>query len=374
MLKVKSLPILAVFGLLSACTPKTDTGPQIIVINEAHFTTVPLEKVLAASEFIPLEFKPESALSEFATFINWTSGFYLMDLYKKKMVLQFDKQGRFVRTIGIAGQGPGEYNQMAEALVTKKGVEILCGGSSTQVFKYDQEGRYMLTEKILDKSSSSFGINPENGDYYFYSASNKNLIWQVKAKSLQPVDSFVLRNPNIMTPGVQAFSATALGSVLFYQPFDDRIFELNGKGIRLKYRFDVGPSTPKYDELDTETQNKMVNEQELWFIYKALENSKWLYLLVAQQVAMDETQSQFYSLIMDKKTGKIYSLPDTPEPGPLFRPAFALDEDNILYSAVQPALVYESVEWKAEFQKKNLPLTADGNYVVVKISLDKIVQ
>jgi hypothetical protein len=144
--------------------------------------------------------------------------------------------------------------------------------------------------------------------------------------------------------------------------------------INLAYRFDVGPSTPLYEDIDSELQTKMVTQRELWFNYKALENSEWLYLLVAQQIAMDENESQFYSLLYQKKTGKIYQLPDTPDPGPLFRPAFSLGDDNILYTSVQPKIINQSAEWKAEFKKRGITLTPDGNYVVVKIPLGKLVQ
>jgi hypothetical protein len=370
--KLFKLPVLAAFAFFISCSPKPVAGPTVINIGEAVFIDIPLEQVLSKSDFLPLEFTPESALSGTAMFLNASSGYYLMDAYTKKTVFQFDKKGRFIRTVGKIGQGPGEYSQLTEALVTRNGLDILSGGPRTEVYKFDLDGRFIRTEQMLGQASNSFGWSPKNGDYYFYGSGYRNLIWQVDGKSLQPVDSFVNRNTSIMTPGVQAFSTTALGTVLFYQPFDDRIFELAEKSINLKYRFEVGISTPKYDDLVAESQTKMINERELWFIYKALENSKWLYLLVSQQVAMNEAHSQYYSLLVEKKSGKIYSLPDSPEPGPLFRPAFRLDEDNILYTAVQPEIVDKSDEWKAEFKKRDIALNPEGNYVVVKIPLGKI--
>ncbi|MFA5816302.1 MAG: 6-bladed beta-propeller [Bacteroidales bacterium] len=301
MSKFLRLPILTAFACLISCNPKTDNGPQTLRITEADLINIPLEQVLSGSDYIPLVFTPESALAESAMFLNWTSGFYLMDQNKKKLVYQFDKEGRFVRTIGNTGKGPGEYTYLSDALITKNGLEILTVSPHTKVYKYDPDGRFIRTDRMLDRYSNSFAKNPENGNYYFYSGGYQHLIQQVDDKSLQPVDSFLFRNTKLVTPGVQTFSSTTMGSVLFYQTFDDRIFGLDRNTIQIRYRFDVGRWTPKYEELDQQGQMKIAKEGELWFIYKALENSKWLYLLISKQVNSDDTQSQFYSLLYEKK-------------------------------------------------------------------------
>jgi len=335
---------------------------------------VPLDQILAASEFIPLEFTPESALAESAMFLDSKSGYFLMDKYQKKVVYQFDQSGRFIRTIGQPGKGPGEYIQITDALMTEKGLEILTGQSSTEVYQYNTEGRFSRSNQLLPGNSQSFAKNRENGNYYFKSEWYQHLIQQVDDKSLQPVDSFIVRNQKLMGGGVNTFSSTSMGTLLFYQFFDNRIFEIGRDTAMVRYLFDVGSSTPNYDELDEAGQMKILNEDIFWYIYKALENTRWLYLLMSKQDNMDETQSQIYGLLYEKKTARLYRLPETPEPWPLFHPAFALDEDDILYTAVQPVNIYESADWKGGLKKRGVPLTSDGNFIVVKIPIHEIVR
>ena len=62
--------------------------------------------------------------------------------------------------------------------------------------------------------------------------------------------------------------------------------------------------------------------------------------------------SDFYSLLFNKKSGKLFRLPENPEPGPLFLPAFGLTDDNVLYTAVSPAYVQGLEAWKTGFAKK----------------------
>jgi hypothetical protein len=368
------LPVLAAFICLISCNPITDTGPKIIRINEADFINIPLAQVLPVSDFTPLEFTPESALAESAMFLDYTSGFYLMDKYKKKVVYQFDQSGQFIRTIGKQGKGPGEYNDFTDAMITENGLELLSPGGHTDVFKYGKDGRFLRTDRMLDQYSHSFAVNPQNGNYLFFCPYYQHLIQEVDKISLQRVDSFLVRNIKISLGGANTFSSTSLGLVLCNQSFDNRIFAIAGDSLKVRYQFDVGASTPDYDALTEEGQMKLLKEGVFWYIYKTLENTRWLYLLMSKQDNSDETQSQFYGLLCEKKTGKLYRLPDSPEPGPLFHPAFALDEDDILYTAVQPVNIYESAEWKEEFAKRNIPLTMDGNFVVIKMPIREIVR
>ena len=369
-----NLLILTTITCLNSCTPKSDEDPKIIKISEADMVDIPLEQILSGSEFTPLEFTPESALAESAMFLDCKSGYFLMDKYEKKVVYQFDQSGLFIRTIGQPGKGPGEYTHITDALMTEKGLEILTGLSCTEVYQYNKEGLFIRSNQVLPGNSQSFAKNCENGNYYFKSEWYQHLIQQVDAESRLPVDSFIVRNPKLMGGGVNTFSSTAMGTVLFYQLFDNRIFEIVRDTAIVRYLFDAGASTPNYDELNEAGQTSILNEGIFWYIYKALENTNWLYLLMSKQDNMDETQSQLYGLLYEKKTAKLYRLPETPEPWPLFHPAFALDENDILYTAVQPVNIYESAGWKGEFTKRNIPLTPDGNFIVVKIPLGKIIQ
>jgi hypothetical protein len=372
MVKLLKFQVLLAVICVASCKPKTTTGPTIIKINEKDLINIPLDQVLSGSEFIPLEFTPESALSAWAGFLNCTSGFYLMDNHQKKAVYQFDLQGRFIRTIGQAGKGPGEYPYFSDALIAENGLEILSRNPQSDIYKFGPDGRFIQNIRILEYPSYSFARNPENGNYYFYAPMCQHLIQQVDDKSLQSVDSFVVKNIKLMEAGGSTFGSTTRGGVLFYQSFDDRIFQIDQDTAIIRYRFDVGSSTPKYDELNRESQMKLLHEGVFWFIYKALENSGWLYLLINKQDSKDETQSQFYALLYEKKTGKLYRLPDTPEPEPLFYPAFGLGEDNVLYTSVQPTSICESDLWKSEFKKRGIILNPEGNMIVVKIPLGEI--
>jgi len=355
-----------------SCTPVIENEPRTIQIAESEFINVPIEEILSVSDYTVLEFTPESALPEYAPFLNNTTDFFLVDQFQKKVIFQFDRNGKFVRTIGKFGQGPGEYTQIKDALISKNGLEILTGNQTTDIFQYNSDGQFRQRLSAPIPFGYSFAQLPGSGNYCIFSGFSQNLVHILDGLSLAPVDSFLQRNQNLMVPAVQAFGTTTMGSVLFYQPYDNRIFRLEKDTIRLSYIFDVGSTMPSYDAMVKADQEKLFGEGVLWLVFKALENKDWLYLLLSKQDFTNMAGSDFYSLLFNKKTGKLFRLPENPEPGPLFLPAFGLTDDNVLYTAVSPAYVQGSEAWKTGLAKKGIQIKPDGNYIIIKYRLNSL--
>ena len=350
------------------CDSKT---PITIRIAEKDFINISINQILKNSEVVPLEYNQQSILSDFATFLNDTTNYFLVDKHVKKKVYQFSLNGQFIRTIGQYGEGQGEYQHLTDALVTPGGIEILSSQHQSQVFSYDKLGRFIESNQVLDRPAYSFIKDAENGFYYFKSSSYQNIIQKVNV-DLQLIDSSVTNNTKLVPSLIKAFSKSSSGPMLFYQPFDNRIFGVDRDSIRIRYRLDFGQWTPNYNELDQFGQQEIMGNGEFWVIYETLENSQWLYLLIAKQVANNEALSKYYSLLYEKNTGKLYSLPDTPEPGSLFYPAFELGENMVLYTAVSPAIISKYEEWISEFTKRSLTINPSGNLIVVKVPIKKL--
>lgn len=372
MKRTLNILIMLFLFFLSSCTPVIDKEPRIIRIAESDFINIPIEQILAESDFTILEFTPESALPEYAPFLNSTTDYFLVDQFQKKVIFQFDRYGRFVRTIGKFGKGPGEYTQIKDALISKNGLEILTASKTTDIFQYNSDGQFRQRLSVPIPFGNSFAHLPGSGNYCIFSGFSQHLVHILDRVTFAPVDSFLLRNQNLMTPVVQAFGATTLGSVLFYQTYDNRIFRLEKDTIHLSYIFDVGSAMPSYDAMVAADQEKLFGEGVLWLVFKALENKDWLYLLLSKQDFTNMAGSDFYSLLFNKKSGKLFRLPENPESGPLFLPAFGLTDDNVLYTAVSPAYVHDLEVWKTGLANKGIQINPDGNYIIIKYLLNSL--
>jgi hypothetical protein len=363
--------ILTLFSLIS-CNPKQGPDPRIINLTGRDIMNVPLENVLAASEYLVLEYTPEASLPEYAPIYQTGTGYYLVDQYQSKKVFEFDLKGKYIRSFGTPGKGPGEYGRIKDALIHEGRLEILTGTDKTEIFRYDREGRFTETLKILPGSANSFALEPKSGNYFIFCGLNKHLIHIIDGKTLKSVDSLLVRNQNLMTPEMPAFGQGESGSVLFYPPYDNRIFSLEKDTIRVKYQVETGQDMPAYDQMTQADQMKLFGGSVLWLVYKAMENRDWLYLSITKQDFSPAGNSDFYSLVYHKKSGKLYRLPENPEPGPLFLPAFALTDDNVLHTAVSQPYVFDSEIWKTGLASKGIEVNAEGNYILMSIPLDKI--
>ena len=60
--------------------------------------------------------------------------------------------------------------------------------------------------------------------------------------------------------------------------------------------------------------------------------------------------------------------------GPLFYPdGFWLDQNNILYIPIPPAFLMEQAKWIQYLKEKGIEYNPDGNWLIVKIPLDRMV-
>lgn len=80
-----------------------------------------------------------------------------------KKIGQFDQEGRFLRSFGSLGQGPGEFQTVARVAGTDAGV-ALTDVSGQKIIVYDGEGR-LIREVKIEKGGFSDGRMLKNGRY-----------------------------------------------------------------------------------------------------------------------------------------------------------------------------------------------------------------
>jgi len=93
---------------------------------------------------------------------------YVSDI-KANQVFIFEKDGRFVRTIGRTGQGPGEFNLVGRAIPTDRGLAVLDRGNH-RIQYFDDRGRYADSRKFT-KSCADMAIGSD-GTLYALSIPN----------------------------------------------------------------------------------------------------------------------------------------------------------------------------------------------------------
>jgi len=112
-----------------------------------------LSEIVDSIEYIKLEKTPESLIGGSNLPIYITREFIFV--YHKNRVLQFSRNGKFIKQIGRFGKGPGEYQgTRGFALDELSGILYLIGNFNSEIMKYDiRSGAYL----------GSFPVNPDLG-------------------------------------------------------------------------------------------------------------------------------------------------------------------------------------------------------------------
>jgi len=120
--------------LIGCSAPKPDDN--IIHLNPKSWPTetVALDDIIKEVQVIPLETKPECLINSAKQVLFLQNG---MLLVQNNHIYHFDKQGKFIRTFGSQGKGPGEYVSVGSR-------SILVNGKKSEIIIHDFNGRKYL--------------------------------------------------------------------------------------------------------------------------------------------------------------------------------------------------------------------------------------
>lgn len=112
---------------------------------------VPISEIVESVEYIPLETTEKSVISRIYD-AKFTKDYIFIQQYgiSQSLLIQFDRQGKFIRYIGKAGNGPEEYNQIREFSVDEKKELIYIQSNWTKkILVYSFKGEYIKTISLL---------------------------------------------------------------------------------------------------------------------------------------------------------------------------------------------------------------------------------
>lgn len=159
------LLIAFIFVLISCNTQNSDKHgsfadqPYIIDLEKGigNIESVQLSTIGKTLEYIPLETDTACLLRSIENAAIGDSFVFVTDGTK---LFQFDKKGEFLRQIGSAGRGPGEYSRIADFIIDENRREVYVL-SSRKVLTYGYDGQFKK-EFTTDFPSSQFIMRDGN--------------------------------------------------------------------------------------------------------------------------------------------------------------------------------------------------------------------
>lgn len=225
-----------------------------------------LSEVASDVRYIPLETTTESLLDKDILDVTFTADYLFVCDYVN--LFQFTPEGKFVRKIGKAGEGPGEYTQSIMAVTYDEDAKqiFMSDFRKGKVLVYSFDGKYLYdieTQRgsmttYRDKTGNLFGVTNE----YLYSKDKRGkelFVYNTKGKELY---SFHFRpKEGIRYPGI-IFTYGILydyqGSTYYKNPLETTIFRLEGKKRIPVYKLDLS----QYEKLSGESDAVIVVDKK----------------------------------------------------------------------------------------------------------------
>ena len=192
---------------------------------------------------------------------------YILDRYKTKSLKRFSLKGKYIDAIGNMGEGPTEYNEPTDFILTDKNI-ILFDQFKCRLMFFNLDGTYLYSKKspFLFLKFHQFSEN----QYIFYSldADNDHLSSILNYAIIQSDSSFMVKNKAFYrdkTKSLSFYNETNFSpqedKILYHPPFNDTIFSISSSNkVAVEYIINFSDKTIPNEYLLLKNRDKFLKE------------------------------------------------------------------------------------------------------------------
>jgi Txe/YoeB family toxin of Txe-Axe toxin-antitoxin module len=270
---------------------------------------IDIKDMLDSVRYIHLETSDECLIGEINKIVYYDDKYYILDRAKTKKLLCFDSTGHFERLFGRTGQGPGEYVEPTDFMVTSSYMIILDQFAHKLLF-FDRDGNYIhslpLKYKIhaitsLDNDSLFLAKAGDNRhtDIENYELLIMNVNGEVKLKGI--------KNPYQIKYSLSGYYSQRMNDRIIYcKPMANTIYEITDTHIKERYQLNIlnSPLPRNYEKSCGGRYENFIENYKGKYNYfsgQFIETGKCLFFIITN------TANQPVTIVYNKYTKKIKS-------------------------------------------------------------------
>ena len=301
---MKKVFYFAFFALLFSCSTDKEIKTVKVSFPEAGTNFISWLDIFPDVEMIALTGEHAPMFAQRCHLFIHDNVYYVADFAHTNKVHRFDRDGRYLNSIGTQGRGPEEYTSLYDVLVDNRGNVVVhpFGAGEGAVIVYSQDGIFL--EKIEHPYISQKFFS-HNGFNYHYTGvyTDQEYRLYVTDNNGQTVGEFLPQPPSapLNYPNFQTFSLYN-DAVSFCPPEGDDIYRLKDGKMEVKYRFDFGNYhiTDEYYKAGPVTLRDFLASNTIAIKESFSENGHCAVLFVTIQGAI-ELPPTFVMGVLDKK-------------------------------------------------------------------------
>jgi hypothetical protein len=313
------LYLLAICFIIISCSNNSSKTANLDCIDIAHALENPkdvnLSQFVKSIEYIQLEETDQTML--FLPLIEVTGDFIIARNSGPSAmgpILLFDrKTGKFIRTVGKSGRGPGEF-QMGNNTIYNIYSKTLYGisYSHNEIVEFDTEGNFLgnikLPIMIYKKVDQKMGTPGINLNQYLkedlFIASIQNFTgWDKRRLIIFSRDSIIKIFPNYLfwkRSNWQSLNSIGMNSnffrwndqLSFKEEFNDTVFQITENSLMPRFVFKTGGLNPQPELMEQRIDLEML--AKYYFIKDITENNDYLFLQL-------QYEKNMYTCFFNKK-------------------------------------------------------------------------
>lgn len=263
--------------ILFSCS-QSETKIQPATMNQSlHFETADWIKnkkiadtIVKEIQFIPLETNEDCLLGEITKIIVANNNFYILDRGSNQRISVFSMTGKYLKSIGAQGRGPGEYTRINDFAININDSSVLVlDAAQKKIVKYDLVGGDFKNALSLSFFSENFVISQEGVlSFYTKTPNPENCLIATLDLADNSENWFIEKDEND-TYLSYPYSIFQSENTYFASYFDNIVYQITSEDVIPFISFDFGEHLiPK---------NKFENRRTLKEITQVINESDWSY-------------------------------------------------------------------------------------------------
>ena len=288
------------FGLAACSSEKVLDSGKIIDIEYSQGKTFDLNHHVRIDSVIVLGFKDSLLLGQ-ARNCRVESDRIVYDDYKQNKIFTFDMKGRLLHTIDALGNGPKEYNEVKDVIVSQDHKSILVL-DETSILSFDlREGGFQKRQYLEFEHSRAFFrfINIGENDFYFWTTNDENSLYHYSTNTFKAIEK--RSGFHFVTQKFYEYPDKSINFISDYG--DTSISCLANDSLKMKFIFNFGENALPKSKIPTNYSEFEKIDEEPYFkcILNAFETDQWLYVKTVSP------KMELYNIVYNKYNGKVYS-------------------------------------------------------------------
>jgi hypothetical protein len=310
--------VIACFLLFASCKKNVQSATSLFPVNSDNKTTINIDinseiinigDVIDSVEYTPLETTDDCLIGEINKIIYHDNKYYILDRVKAKTLFCFDAKGRFERKFGNLGQGPGEYVEPTDFMLTPSNI-IIFDQFARKLLFFNMDGTFSYSVALKYKMHA---ITSLENDSLFLATLGDNRNTDLADYELLVMDTKGevrlkgIHNPYRMNYSLSGYNSRLMnGRTIHAKPMSSSIYEITETEMTERYHLNITnrPLPKNYEELckgNYENFMKNYKGSYNYFSGQFIETDKFLFFTVVN------TKNMPVSVIYNKESGEIKS-------------------------------------------------------------------